>query len=100
MRPSYEEQETVIRIGRTEDTAEICTSDTRYMTKFDKLVENSDEWEFVRQETCEGDVVEKFYKCPANFISFRGKQRTGQTGRTLSEEQKQKMKDARMAKYA
>lgn len=92
MRPSYEEQETIIRIGRTEDTAEICTSDSRYMTKLDRLVENSPEWEFVRQETCEGDVVEKFYRCSANLVSFRNK--TG-TGRPISEELKQKMREAR-----
>lgn len=73
MKPSLAEQETIIRIDRISDTAEIYTSDSRYMTKFDRLVENSAEWEFVRQETCEGDVCGKFYKCSANLISFRSK---------------------------
>lgn len=73
MRTPIEEQETIIRIDRVSDTAEIYTSDTRYMNKFDKLVESSPEWEFEQQTYCEGDVVGKFYKCPVNFISFRTK---------------------------
>ena len=89
MRPSSEEQETIIRIGRLSDRAEICTSDLRYMTKLDRLVENSPEWEFVRQETCEGDVVEKFYRCPVKFISFRSKA----VKRELTDEQRQELAD-------
>ena len=73
MKPSLAEQETIIRIDRLSDTAEIYTSDSRYMTKFDKLVKNSPEWEFVRQDTCEGDVCGKLYRCPVNLISFRSK---------------------------
>ena len=73
MKPSLAEQETIIRIDRLSDTAEIYTSDSRYMTKFDKLVKNSSEWEFVRQDTCEGDVCGKSYRCPVNLISFRSK---------------------------
>ena len=73
MKPSLAEQETIIRIDRLSDTAEIYTSDSRYMTKFDKLVKASPEWEFVRQDTCEGDVCGKSYRCPVNLISFRSK---------------------------
>ena len=73
MKPSLAEQETIIRIDRLSDTAEIYTSDSRYMTKFDKLVKNSPEWEFVRQDICEGDVCGKSYRCPVKFVSFRSK---------------------------
>ena len=91
MKPTYDEQETIIRIERTSKTVKICTTDSRYMTKFDKLVKsNPDEWKFIDQETCQGDVVEKFYECPVNLISFRAK--TGK-GRELTEEQKQKMRE-------
>lgn len=91
MKPTYDEQETIIRIERTSKTVKICTTDSRYMTKFDKLVKNNpDEWKFTDQEICQGDVVEKFYECPVNLISFRSK--TG-TGRELTEEQKQKMRE-------
>ena len=96
MKPTYDEQETIIRIERTSKTVKICTTDSRYMTKFDKLVKNNpDEWKFTDQETCQGDVVEKFYECPVNLISFRGK--TG-TGRELTEEQK-KASAERLRRY-
>lgn len=77
MKPSLVEQETIIRIDRISDTAEIYTSDSRYMTKFDKLVKNSPEWEFVRQDTCEGDVCGKSYRCPVGYVSFLSKKRAG-----------------------
>ena len=87
MRPGYDEQETIIRIDRLTNRAEIYTSDTRYMNKFDKLVEkNPEEWKFKKQDTCEGDVCGKYYSCPDNLISFREKTKRVE----FSEEQKQK----------
>jgi len=38
MKPSREEMETIIRIGRMDDTAIISTTDTMYMTKLDKTL--------------------------------------------------------------
>jgi len=87
MKPSREEMETIIRIGRMDDTAIISTTDTMYMTKLDKLCESSDEWTCKGVNTCQGDVVEKHYECPKKFISFRSKQTT----RTLTDEQRREM---------
>lgn len=85
MRPLLEEQETIIRIGRTEKTAIISTTDSVYMNKFDKLCEGSEEWKCTGVETCQGDVVEKFYECPKKFVSFRSKT----VKPNLTEEQRQ-----------
>lgn len=96
MRPSLEERETHISIGRLDSVAQIYTSDERYMTKCDKLVkENPDEWKFVRQEMHEGDIVGKFYECPANLISLRSKTITGRQGQPMTEEMKQKLREGR-----
>lgn len=68
----FEEQETVINIMRTDDYAEIYTSDSTMMTKLDKCVtENPKQWFVSKQETVLGKVVSKTYICPKKFISFR-----------------------------
>jgi hypothetical protein len=96
MKPTREEMETIIRIGRMNDKAVISTTDSVHMTKLDKLVKiNPDEWKFTGQETCQGDVVEKFYECPVNLISFRTKTATG---REMTEEQK-KASAERLRRY-
>ena len=92
MRPSTEEQETVINFGRNDSKATVYTSDARIMTKLDRFVSESEVWEFEGQETCEGDIVAKKYSCPVNFISFRVQ------GRPLSQEQIAKMQAARNRK--
>ena len=84
MKPALEERETVVNYGRLDDTATVYTTDERVMNKLDKFVENSPDWEFVKQETNEGDIVSKTYRCPVEFISFRSKSRKG----NMSEEQK------------
>ena len=90
MKPTYEEQETIINISRTENTATIYTSDSRYMTKLDKLVENNpDEWKCTGQEKQEGDVVAKYYECQAKYISFRSRT----VKRELTEEQKEILRE-------
>lgn len=74
----FEEQETVINIMRTDDYAEIYTSDSTMMTKLDKCVaENPDEWKIIRQDTVLGKIVAKTYICPKKFISFRKHRSTG-----------------------
>ena len=84
MKPLMEERETIIRIGRTTDVVEICTTDERYMTKFDKLCKEGEGWKLTGTETSEGDIVEKFYQCPRKLISFRAKT----VKREMTEEQK------------
>ena len=87
---TLEERETHIYISRTDETAEIYTSDERYMRKFDKLVEdNPEEWKFKKAETVQGEVIGKTYSCPRNLISFRSKTQK----RELTEEQRQAAAD-------
>ena len=86
MKPLLEEQETIINISRTNGIASIYTSDTRYMTKLDRLVKNNpDEWKCTSHDTQEGDVVAKYYECPVKYISFRSKS----VKRELTKEQRQ-----------
>ena len=83
---TLEEQETHISIERTCNVAKIYTTDLRYMTKLDKLTENSPEfWKFTGSETMQGEVISKTYECPAKFISFRQKE---VKARPMTEEQK------------
>ena len=86
MRPSLEEQETIINISRTNGTAEIYTSDSRYMTKLDKLVKaNPDEWKCTDYDKQENDIVAKYYSCPAKYVSFR----TRTVKRELTDEERE-----------
>lgn len=90
MKPLLEEQETIINISRTNDIASIYTSDTRYMTKLDRLVKNNpDEWKCTGQEKQEEDVVAKYYECPAKYTSFRSRT----VKRELTEEQKEVLRE-------
>lgn len=70
-----EEQETHINFMRGDEKAEIYTSDTTMMTKFDKLVETaSTEWELKREcRVSSGELIGKIYSCPVSFISYRSK---------------------------
>lgn len=87
---SLGEQETTIRYGRTENYAEICTSDTTQKTKFDRLCKhNPKHWTKINE-----DEVFSFYRCtPKSLISARSKV----TERTLTDEQRKEMAD-RLAK--
>ena len=89
MRPAIDERETIIRIGRTSDVAEICTTDERYMTKFDKMCEEGEGWKLTDTEMSDGDVVEKFYECPRKLVSFRSKK----VKQNMTEEQKAKLRE-------
>ena len=74
MRTPADEREVIVRFYTDEQTATVYTSDYNYMRKFDRLVEeNPDVWKFVRQETCQGNVVGKTYECPKKMITFRSK---------------------------
>lgn len=86
MKPTREEMETIIRIGRMDDKAVISTTDSVYMTKLDKLCKDG-EWKCTGTETSEGEIVEKHYECPKGLISFRSKK----VKLNLTEEQRQAM---------
>lgn len=85
MRTPGEEQETIIRWYRDEKEASIYTSDYTMMTRFDKFVEGGD-WEFVKSETCEGDIVSKTYKAPKELLYGR---KVKLKGKELTDEQKE-----------
>lgn len=70
MRIPIAEQETIIRWYRDEREATVYTSDLTMMTRFDKFVEGGD-WEFVKQETHEGNIISKTYKAPKELVHGR-----------------------------
>jgi len=70
MRTPLEDQETVIRWYQNEDTATVYTSAYPMMTRFDKFVDSGD-WEFIKADTCGGDVVSKTYKAPKELLYGR-----------------------------
>ncbi len=78
------EQETVIGFDRYDDMAEIYTSDTTMMHKFDKYVKSSPDWELTNTYYLDGEIVGKIYKIPRKLVSFRSKT----TKRTMTEEQR------------
>lgn len=86
-----DEQETVIRYGRTEDCAIISTSDTTMKTKFNKLVEKSpDHWQLISE-----DEIFSTYRCtPKSLISYRQKI----IQRTLTDEQRTHLEEIRSAR--
>jgi hypothetical protein len=84
---SITERETVINFGRNDDLAIVWTSDTMWFTKMDKLIEkNPEEFKCTKEETIDGQVVQKRYEFPKKYVSIRSKS----VKRELTEEQKQK----------
>lgn len=84
---SYEEQETTISFSRTDDGAEIWTSDRTVMTKLDKLCAESPEfWKCKKVENfLDGSLANKVYTVTdKSLISFRSKK----IKRDLTEEQR------------
>ena len=66
------EQETIVNFQRGDKRATVYTSDTRFMNKFDKLVQrNGSEWKLEKVSKVRGEIVAKEYSCPINLISFR-----------------------------
>ena len=77
---TLEEQESVVRIGRTDDFLYISTTDSTMITKLRKLLQAEDtEWELIQ-----ADNVGMKVKAPKNLISLR----TKTTTRKMSDEQK------------
>ena len=86
---SSDEQEVHINFGRNDNVAKVYASDTRYINKLDKLVENNpDFWKCTGTETVKGEVIGKSYECPISLISLRSKK----TVRVLTEEQKEEFR--------
>ena len=80
------EQETVINFDRESDRASLYTSDSIWMRKLDKLVEEHPEnFEVKNVEKLQGKVVAKTYLFPKKFVTIRSKDRTP----NYTEEQRQ-----------
>lgn len=89
--PVYE-QETTISFSRDEDFADIYTSDSTMMTKYDKFVANKDSPDWVCKREIydqDGNLCAKIYRTKKKLISAR----SAITKRELTDEQKQKMAD-------
>ena len=82
-----DESEVCITALKSEDFADIYTSDNVYLTKFKKLVEaNPDAWKIVQVvERPDGTVSGVMLQAPKKFISFRAAERVG---RVMTDEEK------------
>lgn len=68
---TLDEMETIISFSRKGSIAEISSTDPVMMDKLDKLVKKSEEWKMTGSHTVDGEVIEKFYRCPKRLISLR-----------------------------
>ena len=87
---SYEEQETTISFSRTNNGAEIWTSDRTTMTRLDRLCAESPEyWKCKKVENfLDGSLANKVYTVTdKSLISFRSKK----VKRELTDEQRAEM---------
>ena len=87
-----EESEVCVTALKSEDFADIYTSDNVYLTKFKKLVEaNPDAWKIVQVvERPDGTVSGVMLQAPKRCLSFRaGKE----ADRSLSEDQKTELRE-------
>lgn len=84
MRTPINEQETTITWYRDDDTAKIYTSDYMMMTRYDKNVSSGD-WELLRVDTCEGDIVAKTYLAPKELLYGRSKKNKPMSEKIKSE---------------
>lgn len=82
-----DESEVCITALRSEEIAEIYTSDNVYLTKFKKLIEaNPDTWKIVQVvERSDGTVSGVMIQAPKKCLSFRASEKTG---RIMTDEQK------------
>ena len=92
MSVSQIEQETTVSFNRTEETAEIWTSDTTMMSKLDRLCKESPEhWKCKKTEFLrDGSLANKVYVVDSKrLISFRSRP----IKRELTEEQRAELAD-------
>jgi hypothetical protein len=82
-----EESEVCVTALKSEDIADIYTSDNIYLTKFKKLIEtNPDAWKITQVvERSDGTVSGVMLRAPKKFISFRAVERVG---RVMTDEEK------------
>ena len=82
-----EESEVCVTALKSEDIANIYTSDNSYLTKFKKLIEvNPDAWKITQVvERSDGTVSGVMLQVPKKFISFRAVERVG---RVMTDEEK------------
>lgn len=64
------EQETVIQFSRSDNIANVWTSDTTVMTKIKKFIDDGD-WEVIESGKVDGEVVSMRYRAPKKLISLR-----------------------------
>lgn len=92
MSVSLIEQETTVSFNRTEETAEIWTSDTTMMSKLDRLCKESPEhWKCKKTEYLrDGSLANKVYVVDSKrLISFRSRT----VKRELTEEQREEYRE-------
>ena len=82
-----EESEVCVTALKSEDIANIYTSDNSYLTKFKKLIEtNPDAWKITQVvERSDGTISGVMLQVPKKFISFRAVERVG---RVMTDEEK------------
>ena len=82
-----EESEVCVTALKSEDFADIYTSDNVYLTKFKKFVEtNPDTWKIVQViERPDGTVSGVMLQVPKKCLSFRAAERVG---RVMTDEEK------------
>ena len=82
-----EESEVCVTALKSEDIANIYTSDNSYLTKFKKLIEtNPDAWKITQVvERSDGTVSGVMLQVPKKFISFRA---VARVGRVMTDEEK------------
>ena len=82
-----DESEVCVTALKSEDVAEVYTSDNVYLTKFKKLVEaNPDAWKITQiVERSDGTISGVMLQAPKKFISFRASERVG---RVMTDEEK------------
>ena len=82
-----DESEVCVTALKSEDVAEIYTSDNIYLTKFKKLVEaNPDAWKITQiVERSDGTVSGVMLRIPKKCLSFRAAERVG---RVMTDEEK------------
>ena len=98
-----EESEVCVTALKSEDIANIYTSDNSYLTKFKKLIEtNPDAWKITQVvERSDGTISGVMLQVPKRCLSFRaGKE----AERSLSEDQKAELRErlaaARIRKHS
>jgi hypothetical protein len=68
---TIDEQETVINYGRGTDKISVYTTDTLMMRKLDRYAKDNPDWDLVKAETSNGEVVSKTYLVPKKYLLLR-----------------------------